>query len=142
MALCSWSYSPNDLLHLGHVRYLFKARRLGDFLLVGVNTDQSVRSYKGPGRPINPEKDRIEVLAALECVDYAVLFDEPTPLPLIEEIKPDVLVKGMDWKKKDIAGARQVESWGGKVKRIRLVPGRSSSRLIGELFGKGRAKKR
>jgi len=130
-----------DLLHLGHVRYLVRARRMGDCLIVGVNTDRSVRSYKGPGRPVNPERERIEVLAGLECVNYAVLFDEPTPQPLILEIRPDVLVKGSDWRKHQIAGAREVESWGGRVKRIRLVPGRSSTRLIRKFYGDKKAKK-
>ena len=119
-----------DLLHLGHVTYLAQAKKLGDVLIVGVNTDRSVKSYKGPKRPINPEGDRIRVLSALECVDYVTLFDEPTPLALILKIKPDVLVKGADWKKEQIAGARKVESWGGKVRRIKFVPNRSTTRLI------------
>ena len=125
-----------DLLHWGHVVYLEKARCFGDVLVVGVNSDRSVKSYKGPDRPLNPEQDRLRVLAALSAVDYAVLFREPTPRELILKIKPDVLVKGADWKKSEIAGARDVESWGGKVKRIRLVPGRSTTRLIRLLDGK------
>ncbi len=119
-----------DLLHLGHVTYLEKARQTADVLVVGVNSDKSVKSYKSPDRPINPQNDRMKVLAALECVDYVVLFEDPTPIHLILEFKPDVLVKGSDWKKSQIAGAREVESWGGKVKRIRLVPNRSTTRLI------------
>ncbi|MFZ5801677.1 MAG: D-glycero-beta-D-manno-heptose 1-phosphate adenylyltransferase [Candidatus Omnitrophota bacterium] len=119
-----------DILHLGHVTYLEKARSFGDILVVGVNTDRSVKTYKNPGRPINPERDRIRVLVALACVDFAVLFEEPTPLRLIRELKPDVLVKGADWKKSEIAGAREVESWGGAVKRVRLVPGRSTTAVI------------
>lgn len=130
-----------DLLHLGHVRYLEKAKRLGDVLVVGVNTDRSVKSYKGPGRPINPERDRIEVLTALGCVDYAVLFDEPTPARLISRVKPDVLVKGADWKKVRIAGAREVESWGGRVRRIKLTPGRSTTRLLRLLGEESRVRK-
>ncbi len=119
-----------DILHLGHVTYLQKARASADVLIVGVNTDRSVKTYKDPTRPVNPEQDRIKVLTALACVDYAILFKDPTPLKLICQIKPDVLVKGADWAIKDIAGAREVLSWGGKVKRIPLVKGRSSTRVI------------
>lgn len=119
-----------DILHLGHVRYLQKARHFGDVLIVGVNSDASVRSYKGQGRPVNPEGDRLGVLAALSCVDYLVLFSESTPVRLIRRILPDVLVKGADWKKDEIAGAREVEAAGGKIRRISLVKGRSSSTVI------------
>lgn len=119
-----------DILHLGHVTYLQKARAKGDVLVVGVNTDRSVKSYKTPDRPVNPEQDRLKVLAGLECVDYAILFDDPTPLKLIMELRPDVLAKGADWKKSQIAGAREVESWGGKVALIQLVKGRSTTRII------------
>ena len=119
-----------DILHLGHVTYLEKARGAGDVLIVGVNTDRSVKIYKDPKRPVNPEQDRIKVLTALACVDHAVLFNDPTPLKLIQKIKPHVLVKGADWAIKDIAGAKEVLSWGGKVKRIPLVKGRSSTRVI------------
>jgi rfaE bifunctional protein nucleotidyltransferase chain/domain len=119
-----------DILHLGHVTYLQKARTFGDVLIVGVNTDRSVKTYKNPNRPVNSQQDRIKVLTALACVDYAVLFNDPTPMKLIMEIKPDVLVKGADWAIKDIVGAREVISWGGKVKRIPLVNGRSSTRVI------------
>lgn len=123
-----------DILHAGHVRYLQKARSLGDLLIVGVNSDASVKKYKGPDRPINPERDRLEVLTALACVDYAILFSEPTPLKLILKIKPDILAKGADWKKSDIAGAREVESWGGKVKLVKLVQGRSTTNVIGKVL--------
>ena len=119
-----------DILHLGHVTYLQKARGSADVLIVGVNTDRSVKTYKDPSRPVNPEQDRIKVLTALACVDYAILFNDPTPLKLIESIKPDVLVKGADWAIKDIVGAREVLARGGKVKRIPLVKGRSSTRVI------------
>ena len=119
-----------DILHLGHVTYLQKARAFADALIVGVNTDRSVKTYKDPNRPVNPQQDRIKVLMALACVDYAVLFNDPTPMKLIMAIKPDVLVKGADWAIKDIVGAREVISWGGKVKRISLVKGRSSTRII------------
>lgn len=119
-----------DILHLGHVTYLEKAKKQGDILVVGVNTDRSVKSYKTPDRPINPEQDRLHVLAALESVDYAILFDDPTPLRLILELRPSVLVKGADWNKSQIAGAKEVESWGGKVVLIKMVPGRSTTAVI------------
>ncbi len=119
-----------DILHLGHVTYLQKAKSSSDILIVGVNTDRSVKSYKDPSRPVNPQNDRIRVLTALSCVDYAVLFDEPTPLNLILSIRPDVLVKGADWALRDIVGAKEVRSWGGRVKRIKFVQGRSSTRII------------
>ncbi len=119
-----------DILHLGHVTYLQKAKAAGDVLVVGVNTDKSVKTYKDPSRPINPEQDRIKVLTALACVDHAVLFSEPTPLKLIMKIRPDILVKGADWALKDIVGAEEVMSWGGKVKRIPMVEGRSTTRVI------------
>ena len=119
-----------DILHLGHVTYLQKARAFADVLIVGVNTDHSVKTYKAPNRPVNPQQDRIKVLTALACVDYAILFNDPTPFKLIKEIKPDVLVKGADWAIKDIAGAREVLSWGGQVKRIPLIKGRSSTRVL------------
>ena len=129
-----------DILHAGHVRYLKKARSLGDVLIVGVNTDASVKSYKGPKRPIHPQKDRLEVLTALACVDYAVLFGDPTPIGLILKIRPDVLVKGADWKLKDIVGAPEVKGWGGRVKRISFLEGRSTTGAIERIlaaYGKG-----
>ena len=110
--------------------YLEKAKSLGDILVVGLNSDASVRQIKGPERPLTPEKDRLRVLAALEVVDYVTLFSEKTPLDLIREIKPHVLVKGADWKRGEIVGAREVESWEGRVKRIPLVPGRSTTALL------------
>lgn len=125
-----------DILHLGHVRYLQKARQQGDALVVGINSDASVRRYKGPHRPVNAQGDRLEVLAALECVDYVVLFGEDTPLKLICEIQPEVLVKGADWKKEDIVGAAEVESWGGTVKRIKFVDGRSTTGTIEKILKK------
>ncbi|MSR77962.1 MAG: D-glycero-beta-D-manno-heptose 1-phosphate adenylyltransferase [Candidatus Omnitrophica bacterium] len=122
-----------DILHLGHVTYLEKARAHGDVLIVGVNTDRSVKSYKGPTRPINHENDRLRVLAALESVSYVVLFSDPTPLQLILKIRPDVLVKGGDWKKNQIVGAHEVEGWGGKVKRISFVKNRSTTLVLKKL---------
>jgi rfaE bifunctional protein nucleotidyltransferase chain/domain len=119
-----------DLLHLGHVRALEAARRLGDRLIVAVNTDAGVRRLKGPGRPLVPARQRAEVLAALECVDGVVLFREATPLALIRALRPQVLAKGGDWPRAAIVGREEVESWGGRVVRLRQVPGVRSSRLI------------
>ncbi len=125
-----------DILHAGHVTYLQKAKTFGDVLIVGVNSDHSVKVYKSPDRPINPQDERILLITALSCVDYAIIFDDPTPIHLILKIKPNVLVKGADWKKSDIAGAREVESWGGSVKLVNMVEGRSSTRII-KLLGLG-----
>ncbi len=112
-----------DLLHPGHVRYLQSARRLGDALIVGVNSDRSVRANKGPDRPINPEHERAEVLASLGCVDLVVIFDEDTPHELITQIQPDVLVKAADWGEHNIVGRDVVEARGGRVVRVALAPG-------------------
>lgn len=125
-----------DVLHVGHVRYLNEARNLGDVLVVGLNSDRSVKSYKGPGRPLNPQAERAEVLSSLGSVDFVVIFNDPTPLKLIKAIRPSYLVKGSDWKKNQIAGAQEVESWGGKVRRIRLVPDRSTTRVLSLLARK------
>ena len=122
-----------DILHLGHVRYLQAARRLGDALIVGVNSDASVRRLKGPGRPLQTARDRAEILAALACVDAVTIFDAPTPERLIQMVKPAVLVKGGDWAKDAIVGAAFVESYGGRVVRMPLVPGRSTSRLVARM---------
>jgi D-beta-D-heptose 7-phosphate kinase/D-beta-D-heptose 1-phosphate adenosyltransferase len=123
-----------DILHVGHVRYLSKARETGDLLIVGLNTDRSVRTIKGEQRPIVSERERAEVLAALAIVDYVVLFDEPDPLRLITALKPDILVKGADWAKDEIVGRDVVEKGGGKVIRIPLVPGSSSTNLIDRII--------
>ncbi|MBI4400595.1 MAG: D-glycero-beta-D-manno-heptose 1-phosphate adenylyltransferase [Nitrospirae bacterium] len=120
-----------DLMHIGHTRYLQAARELGDLLVVGVNTDASVRKLKkGDGRPIVPETQRAEVLAALACVDYVVLFDEPDPGRLITELQPDVLVKGGDWVPDQIIGREVIEARGGIVRTIPLVPGVSTTALV------------
>ena len=119
-----------DLLHPGHVRYLQAARRLGDILIVGVNSDRSVRAIKEPGRPLNPEHERAEVLLSLECVDAVVVFDENTPHRLIDTIQPDVLVKGSDWGPNEIIGRDVVEARGGRVVRIDLAQGYSTTELI------------
>lgn len=124
-----------DLLHVGHTRYLQAARELGDVLVVGVNTDRSVRSLqKGSARPIVPDFQRAEVLAALGCVDYVVLFDEPDPQALIQAVQPDVLVKGGDWKPDQIVGREIVESRGGRVRVIPLVPGISTTALVQKIL--------
>jgi rfaE bifunctional protein nucleotidyltransferase chain/domain len=119
-----------DILHVGHIRYLRKAKSLGDILVVGLNTDRSVRQIKGEKRPIVPQAERAEVLAALEFVDYVVFFDEPDPFTLIEKVKPHILVKGADWTKDKIVGRDLVEEGGGRVVRIPLVPGASSTGVI------------
>ncbi len=127
-----------DLLHLGHVRYLEAARSLGDLLVVGVNSDDSVRRLgKDPSRPVVPQGDRAQVLAALACVDIVVVFNEDTPLTLIERLRPDVLVKGGDYTPEAIVGRREVESWGGAVQVIPLVPDRSTTRLLNAIRGAG-----
>ena len=119
-----------DLLHPGHVRYLQDARNLGDVLIVGINSDRSVRANKGPDRPITPEGERVEVLAALACVDAVAIFDEQTPAEIITRIQPDVLVKGADWGPDNIVGRDTVEARGGTVVRMSLLPGYSTTDLI------------
>jgi D-beta-D-heptose 7-phosphate kinase/D-beta-D-heptose 1-phosphate adenosyltransferase len=119
-----------DLLHVGHVRTLEQARALGDRLIVAMNTDGSARRLKGPTRPIVPQRQRAEVLAALQCVDWVVLFGEPTPLSLIRTLRPDVLAKGGDWSLDTIVGRVEVESWGGRVVRLREIPGVRTSSLL------------
>lgn len=119
-----------DILHAGHVRYLKKARSLGGMLIVGMNSDSSVRSIKGDQRPIVPGRERGEVLSSLACVDYVVPFNESTPLRLIEAIRPDILAKGADWAARDIVGADIVKKSGGKVARITLLKGRSTTNII------------
>jgi rfaE bifunctional protein nucleotidyltransferase chain/domain len=119
-----------DLLHQGHVRYLWAARRLGDALVVGVNSDESVRRLKGPRRPILPQAERAELIAALECVDLVVIFPEDDPGKLITALKPLLLVKGADWPKEKVIGRQTVEKLGGKVVNIPLVAGRSTSAII------------
>ena len=119
-----------DILHAGHVRYLTAARSKGDALILGLNSDVSVKSIKPENRPIVSQDQRAEVLAGLACVDYITIFDDPDPLVLIQTVKPDVLIKGADWKETDIIGSDVVKSYGGKVIRIEVVPGISTSRII------------
>ena len=119
-----------DLIHVGHLRYLQQARALGDALIVGLNSDRSVGAVKGPGRPITPQEERAEILAALACVDAVVVFDETTPHDIIAAVQPDVLVKGADWAADAIVGRNIVEARGGRVVRIPIEPGHSTSALV------------
>jgi len=119
-----------DLLHPGHVRYLQAARAEGDAVIVGVNSDRSVRALKGPHRPVHPQDERAELIAALACVDAAVVFDQDTPHEIITALQPDVLVKGADWPADQIVGREVVEARGGRVVRVHVVPGHSSTQLI------------
>ena len=128
-----------DLLHLGHVTYLKEARKQGNLLVVGLNSDASVKRIKGPLKPLLPLEERAEMLLALDCVDYVSFFDEDDPYNVIKTLHPDVLVKGGDWALDKIIGADLVQSWGGKVMNIPVVPGRSTTNLIGivkERYGK------
>jgi len=128
-----------DILHVGHVRYLTAARAKGDVLVLGLNSDVSVRSIKPDNRPIVNQDQRAEVLAGLTCVDYITIFDEPDPLALIRAVKPDILVKGADWEESEIIGSDVVKSYGGKVVRVEVVPDISTSRIIRrilELYGR------
>jgi rfaE bifunctional protein nucleotidyltransferase chain/domain len=119
-----------DILHVGHVRYLQQARAQGDLLVVGLNSDASVRQLKGPERPVQNELNRAEILAALSCIDYVTVFGELTPENLIHEIRPDVLVKGGDWSVDTIVGGAFVQSYGGKVKSLQFVEGNSTTSII------------
>jgi D-beta-D-heptose 7-phosphate kinase/D-beta-D-heptose 1-phosphate adenosyltransferase len=129
-----------DLLHRGHTEYLEEARALGDRLVVGINSDRSVARLKGPSRPIVPEAERAELVAALECVDLTIGFDDETPLQLIEAVAPDVLVKGADWASDEIVGREFVEARGGQVVRVPVREGLSTSAIIERILkggGKG-----
>jgi len=119
-----------DLLHLGHIRYLEKAKSFGDILVVGVNSDRSVQSLKGSERPIIPEEERAEILSGLGCVDYITIFEELTPLELIYSLQPHILVKGGDWTKETTVGREVVERSGGEVVILPFVEGASTSNLI------------
>ena len=119
-----------DLMHIGHLRYLQKAKSFGDILIIGVNSDNSVKRLKGETRPIVSEEDRAEMLAGLEAVDYVVLFDEDTPVEILEEIKPNVHVKGGDYKKEDLPETKIIEENGGEVKIVTFVDGKSTSNII------------
>lgn len=119
-----------DILHVGHMRYLEEAKSFGDYLFVGVNSDESVRRLKGPTRPINNQQDRAELLAGLKSVDYTVVFTEDTPVELIEELKPSIHIKGGDYKKEDLPETKVVESYGGEVYIVSLVEGKSTTNVV------------
>jgi len=119
-----------DILHVGHARYLYEAKGLGDYLIVAVNSDRSVKAIKGPERPINKQNDRAEMLAALGCVDGVIIFDDETPLKVIEYLMPDMLVKGGDWKIEDIVGSDIIIASGGEVRSIDFVEGFSTTGII------------
>jgi D-beta-D-heptose 7-phosphate kinase/D-beta-D-heptose 1-phosphate adenosyltransferase len=123
-----------DLLHVGHVKYLQKARELGDLLIVGVNSDASVRRLKGELRPLIEESERAHILAALDCIDYVVLFDDDTPLRLIQALVPAVLVKGGDYSIEEVVGREVVEAGGGRVELIQFIDGKSTSRIIEKIL--------
>ncbi|MFZ5799848.1 MAG: D-glycero-beta-D-manno-heptose 1-phosphate adenylyltransferase [Candidatus Omnitrophota bacterium] len=122
-----------DILHAGHVNYLEKAKALADVLILGLNSDASVKRLKGKARPIFSQDDRARLLSSLDCVDYVIIFNEDTPLKLIRALRPDILVKGADWKGKGVVGTELVKSYGGKVKLIPLLKGRSTTRIIAKL---------
>jgi len=119
-----------DILHVGHTRYLKEAKRQGDILILGLNSDESVKALKGEKRPLIPENERADVIASLESVDYVTIFQELTPLELIEYLKPDVLVKGGDWKEDEVVGRESVGKWGGKVIIIPEIKGSSTTNII------------
>ena len=123
-----------DILHAGHVRYLKKAKALGHILVVGLNSDSSIKKIKGETRPIVKQKDRAEVLSALTSVDYVIIFNDPTPIKLIEAIKPDVLVKGADSKRGSIVGEDVLKTYKGKIARIKLAKGRSTTDIVGKIL--------
>ena len=124
-----------DLLHPGHLRYLQHARRLGDVLIVGLNADSSVRRNRGPGRPITPELERAELLAALDCVDAVVIFEQDTPADIVKLVQPDILVKGADWPADQIVGRDTVEARGGKVVLVPVEQGHSTSAIVDRIRG-------
>jgi rfaE bifunctional protein nucleotidyltransferase chain/domain len=124
-----------DLLHVGHVRYLQAARGLGDFLVVGLNSDASTRALKGPERPLVPEAERAEVLVALACVDAVVVFDEPTAETLVAALRPEIYVKGSDYAEADLPEARIVRQYGGEVRLLPAIPGVSTSVLVARIRG-------
>jgi len=123
-----------DLLHVGHVKYLQAARKLGDLLVLGLNSDKSIRRLKGSGRPLIKQEERAHILAALDCIDYVVVFDEDTPLELISALHPDILVKGGDYTPEGVVGRELVESYGGRVELIKFVDGKSTTNIINKIL--------
>jgi rfaE bifunctional protein nucleotidyltransferase chain/domain len=122
-----------DILHVGHVRYLREAKKTADVLVLALNSDSSVRSLKGKERPLVPEKERAEIIAALEFIDFVTIFNEETPIELINYLKPDILIKGGDWKEKDVVGRKEIKEWGGRVKRSTKVEGRSTTNIVDKI---------
>lgn len=125
-----------DILHVGHLRYLEQAKEQGDILIIGVNSDASVKRLKGPTRPINSELDRAEILAGLRAVDYTVIFEEDTPVEIIDELKPSIHVKGGDYKKEDLPETEVVERNGGEVRILMLVDGKSTTSVVNKILEK------
>ncbi len=125
-----------DLLHLGHLRSLEEAARLGDRLVVAINTDASVRRAKGAGRPIQNTRQRMELVAALGCVDWVIGFSADTPLRVIRSLRPDVIAKGGDWQASEIVGREDVESWGGRIVRLKVIPGARTTDLVEQIRGR------
>lgn len=122
-----------DILHRGHIQYLEKAKQLGGVLIVGLNSDVSARRIKGKARPIFSQQDRARLLSSLSCIDYVVIFNEPTPFKLIKSLKPDVLVKGADWKGEEVVGQDLVKSWKGRVRLIPYLKGYSTTKIISRI---------
>ncbi len=123
-----------DILHVGHTRYLRQAREKGDLLILGLNSDASVRKIKGEKRPLIPQEERADLLACLEFVDYVTIFEETTPLDLILYLKPDVLIKGGDWAEEQVVGRKEVMSWGGTVAIIPEIPGASTTNIVEKIL--------
>jgi D-beta-D-heptose 7-phosphate kinase/D-beta-D-heptose 1-phosphate adenosyltransferase len=123
-----------DLMHVGHVKYLQEARKLGDLLVLGLNSDASIRRLKGEKRPLIDQSERAHIMSALNCVDYVVVFDEDTPLQLIETLRPDILVKGGDYDLDGVVGRELVESYGGRVELIQFVDGSSTTHIINKIL--------
>jgi D-beta-D-heptose 7-phosphate kinase/D-beta-D-heptose 1-phosphate adenosyltransferase len=128
-----------DLIHVGHLRYLWEARKQGDLLVVAVNDDDSIRRLKGPDRPILKIEERLQVMAGFACVDYVTWFEEDTPLALLEELKPEVLVKGANYSIDGVVGRELAESWGAQVKTLSLTPNRSTTGLMEKVIAMRRA---
>ena len=123
-----------DLLHIGHIQCFQESKALGEILIVALNSDRSIRTLKGPSRPIIPEEERAEIVAAMESVDYVTIFDQEDPLEVISTVKPDVLVKGGDWSIDTIVGRDVVESYGGTVVALPMIPGVSTSRIVEDIL--------
>ena len=122
-----------DILHVGHIRYLREAKKTADVLVLALNSDSSVRSLKGKERPLVPEKERAEIIAALEFIDFVTIFNELTPLELINYLKPDILIKGGDWAEEDVVGREEIKEWGGRVAIIPEVEGKSTTNIVEKL---------